>query len=140
MKHPLLQMLVRWSVLALGVALSTKFIPGIRCDGPFTLFCVVLLLTFFNAILKPLLVFFTLPFIVLSLGVGLIVINAALFYLVGRIVDGFSVAGFWPALGGALVVGITNMVVSQFLRGGKRQPPTPPSARPPSSGRDVIDI
>jgi putative membrane protein len=72
--------------------------------------------------------------------VGLIVINAALFYLVGRIVDGFSVSGFWPALGGALVVGITNMVVSQLLRGGKRQPPAPPSARPPSSGRDVIDI
>jgi len=139
MKHPLLQMLVRWSVLALGVALSTKIIPGIHCDGPFTLFCVVLVLTFFNAILKPLLVFFTLPFIVLSLGVGLIVINAALFYLVGRIVDGFSVTGFWPAVGGALVVGVTNMVVSQLLR-GKRQPPTSPSSRPPSSGSDVIDI
>ena len=138
MKHPLLQMLVRWSVLALGVALSTKFIPGIRCDGPFTLMCVVLLLTFFNAILKPLLVFFTLPFIVLSLGVGLIVINAALFYLVGRIVDGFSVAGFWPALGGALVVGVTNMVVSQLLR-GTRTPPSPPTSRPKSGG-DVIDI
>jgi putative membrane protein len=139
MKHPLLQMLVRWSVLALGVALSTKIIPGIHCDGPFTLFCVVLLLTFFNAILKPLLVFFTLPFIVLSLGVGLIVINAALFYLVGRIVDGFSVTGFWPALGGALVVGVTNMVVSQLLR-GKRRPPASRSARPPASGSDVIDI
>lgn len=132
-------MLVRWSVLALGVALSTKIIPGIQCNGPFTLFCVVLLLTFFNAILKPLLVFFTLPFIVLSLGVGLIVINAALFYLVGRIVDGFSVTGFWPAVGGALVVGVTNMIVSQLLR-GKRQSPTPPSPRPPSSGSDVIDI
>jgi len=139
MKHPLLQVLVRWSVLALGVALSTKIIPGIRCDGAFTLFCVVLLLTFFNAILKPLLVFFTLPFIVLSLGVGLIVINAGLFYLVGRIVEGFSVAGFWPALGGALVVGVTNMVVSQLLR-GQRPPPASPSARPKSSGSDVIDI
>jgi putative membrane protein len=138
MKHPLLQMLVRWSVLALGVALSTKFIPGIRCDGPFTLMCVVLLLTFFNAILKPLLVFFTLPFIVLSLGVGLIIINAALFYLVGRIVDGFSVAGFWPALGGALVVGLTNMVVSQLLRG--KRPPSGPSPKPKSGGSDVIDI
>lgn len=139
MKHPLLQMFVRWSVLAFGVALSTKIIPGIRCDGAFTLFCVVLLLTFFNAILKPLLVFFTLPFIVLSLGVGLILINAALFYLVGRIVEGFYVAGFWPALGGALVVGITNMVVSQLLR-GNRPPPSSPSSRPKSGGRDVIDI
>ncbi|MFT3868036.1 MAG: phage holin family protein [Nibricoccus sp.] len=146
MKHPLLQMFVRWSVLALGVALSTKIIPGIRCDGAFTLFCVVAMLTFFNAILKPLLVFFTLPFIVLSLGVGLIVINAGLFYLVGKIVEGFVVDGFWPALGGALVVGVTNMIVSQLLRGNR--PPRGPGPSAPrgesqpkrSSGDDVIDI
>jgi putative membrane protein len=147
MKHPLLQMFVRWSVLALGVALSTKIIPGIRCDGAFTLFCVVAMLTFFNAILKPLLVFFTLPFIVLSLGVGLIVINAGLFYLVGKIVDGFVVAGFWPALGGALVVGVTNMIVSQLLRGnrpprGGAGPGAPSGGSQPkrTSGGDVIDI
>lgn len=141
MKHPFVQMLVRWSVLALGVALSTKIIPGIRCDGAFTLFCVVLMLTFFNAILKPLLVFFTLPFIVLSLGVGLIMINAGLFYLVGRLVQGFTVAGFWPAVGGALVVGITNMVVSRLLRGNRPPRPRAPE-RPASSGgsSDVIDI
>jgi putative membrane protein len=141
MKHPLVQMLVRWSVLALGVALSTKIVPGIRCDGAFTLFCVVLMLTFFNAILKPLLVFFTLPFIVLSLGVGLIVINAGLFYLVGRLVQGFTVAGFWPAVGGALVVGVTNMVVSRLLRGNRpARPQTPPSPPKSPSGNDVIDI
>jgi hypothetical protein len=91
MKHPLLQMLVRWSVLALGVALSTKIIPGIHVDGAFTLFCVVLLLTFFNAILKPLLVFFTLPFIVLSMGVGLIVIKP---HRAGVLRSGI-LAGFW---------------------------------------------
>ncbi|MBK9991210.1 MAG: phage holin family protein [Verrucomicrobia bacterium] len=142
MKHPLLQKLVRWSVLALGIALSTKIIPGIRCDGPFTLFCVVVLLTFFNDILKPLLVFFTMPFIVLSLGIGLILINAGLFYLVSRIVQGFYVAGFWPALGGALVVGVTNMVVSQLLRGKRPPPGTPPSAGPrkQSGAGEVIDI
>lgn len=132
-------MLVRWSVLALGVALSTKIIPGIHVDGAFTLFCVVLLLTFFNAILKPLLVFFTLPFIVLSMGVGLIVINAGLFYLVSRLVQGFYVAGFWPAFGGALVVGVTNMVVSQFLR-GNRPPPSSAGSRKQAGSGDVIDI
>lgn len=143
-------MFVRWSVLALGVALSTKIIPGIHCDGAFTLFCVVAMLTFFNAILKPLLVFFTLPFIVLSLGIGLIMINAGLFYLTGKIVEGFSVAGFWPALGGALVVGVTNMIVSQLLR-GNRPPRGPGGSGPgsasgqsqpkrPAAGGDIIDI
>ena len=140
MKHPLLQMLVRWSVLALGVALSTKIIPGIRVDGAFTLFCVVIFLTCFNAVIKPLLVFFTLPFIVLSLGLGLIVINAGLFYLVSRIVPGFYVAGFWPALGGALVVGVTNMIVSHLLRGNRPPPPSSGGRRTKGNPGDVIDI
>jgi len=74
------------------------------------------LLNFFNAIIKPVLVLFTLPFIVLTLGLGVVVINALLFMLVGRLVDGFHVAGFWPAVWGALVVSVTNLILSRFTR------------------------
>src|SRR5688572_14275925 len=82
------QLLVRWAILALGVVLATKLIPGIHYDNGSTLVVVVLLLSSFNAILKPLLVLFTLPFIVLTLGLGVIVINALLFLFVGRLVEG----------------------------------------------------
>lgn len=138
MNSPFLQLLVRWLVLAIGVTLATKLVEGISCDSTQTLIVVVLLLSFFNAILKPLLVLFTLPFIVLTLGVGVVVINALLFLFVGRLVDGFHVAGFWPAVWGALVVSVTNLVLSGFTRGTARAGTPPPAVK--KKPDDVIDI
>lgn len=126
--------------MALGVVLATKLVNGIHCDDGATLVAVVLLLTFFNAILKPLLVVFTLPFIVLTMGLGIIVINALLFLFVGRLVDGFYVDGFWSAVGGALIVSITNIAFSGIL-GKKSSRKDPPPSRPTKrKGDDVIDI
>lgn len=138
MNSPLLQLLVRWLVLAVGVTIATHIIPGIACDNRTALVVVVLLLSFFNAILKPLLVLFTLPFILLTMGLGMVVINALLFLLVGKLVDGFHVAGFWSAMGGALIVSLTNFVASQLFR---RPPGSPPSNRRRRDSRgDVIDV
>ena len=136
MKHPFINLLVRWSVLALGVALAAKIIPGISYKDGATLFWVVLLLSFFNAILKPLLVLFTLPFILLTLGIGMLVINALLFLWVGRLVDGFHVADFWSALWGALIVSLTNIVLNGLLRTSTSK--TAPAK--PAKRDDVIDI
>ena len=137
MNSPITQLLLRWLVLALGVMLATKIVPGIRCDKGETLIIVVLLLSFFNAILKPLLVLFTLPFILFTMGLGVVVINALLFLLVGRLVNGFLVDGFWSAVGGSLVVSATNLIVSAVTRSGTRPPTTP---KEKSKSDDVIDI
>lgn len=110
MNSALSQLGLRWAILALGVMLATKLGIGIRCDSGSTLLVVVVLLSFFNAILKPLMVLFTLPFILLTLGLGMVVINAWLFMLVAKLVDGFYVASFWSAVGGAMVVSVTNLV------------------------------
>src|ERR1017187_1443482 len=104
MHSPFAHLLVRWLVLALGVVIATHLVPGIHCSGVGALITVVVLLSFFNAILRPVLVLFTLPFIIVTMGLGIIVINAILFLFVARLVDGFAVAGFWPAVGGSLVV------------------------------------
>jgi putative membrane protein len=140
MKHPFVNLLVRWVVLALGVALAAEFVTGIKYDTAGTLFTVVVLLSFFNAILRPILLLFTLPFIVLTLGVGVLVINAVLFLLVGRLVDGFVVTGFWPAFWGSVIVSLTNVVMTQLLRDKGRGPRPPPARRPPGGGGDIIDI
>lgn len=138
MNSPIVQLLVRWVVLALGVMLATKIVPGIACeDGP-TLVAVVLLLSFFNAILKPLLVLFTLPFIVFTLGLGVLLINALLFLFVGELVQGFVVNGFWSALGGSVVVSLTNVIVSVLTR-STTAPKPPPRGRKPKDD-DVIDV
>jgi putative membrane protein len=133
MNHPFVNLLVRWLVLALGVALSTKIVPGISYDSGLTLLVVVLLLSFLNVVVKPFLLLFSLPFIILSLGIGVWLINALLFYFVGRLVDGFHVAGFGSALWGALIVSLTNLILNRLLA----PPRSPPK---PARRDDVIDI
>ena len=135
MRSPLFQLLLRWLVLAIGVLLATRLVPGIRCDDGATLVEVVIVLSFFNAILKPVLVLFTLPFILVTMGLGMVVINAILFLFAARLVSGFHVDGFWSAFFGSLVVSATNFGASLVSR---RRPPPPPPA-PPGRG-DVIDI
>jgi putative membrane protein len=131
MNSPFARLLVRWLVLALGVVIATRVVPGIHCNDLGTLVAVVVLLSVFNAVLRPLLVLFTLPFIIVTMGLGIVVINAILFLFVGRLVDGFTVTGFWPALGGSLVVSVTSFIVSGFTRSARAR-------RPPPGG--VIDI
>ena len=141
MNSSFLALLVRWSVLALGVTIATKVIPGIQYDTVGTLVSVVVLLSLFNAVLKPVLLLFSLPFIVLTLGIGVLFINAFLFLLVGELVKGFSVDTFWHAMGGALIVSLTNMFVS-LLIGKPRGPRGGPRAPAPRKEKpvDVIDI
>ncbi len=141
MNSPFLQLMVRWLVMAMGVTIATRLIGGLHCADGTTLFVVVILLSFLNAILKQLLVLFTLPFIVMTMGLGIVLINALLFLLVGKLVDGFYVAGFGSAIGGALIVSVTNFLASQLFR----RPPGPPRGgngrtRTKSNRDDVIDI
>ena len=142
MNSALSQLFMRWVILALGVTLATKLGIGIRCDSGSTLLVVVVLLSFFNAILKPLMVLFTLPFILLTLGLGMVVINALLFLLVARLVDGFYVASFWSAVGGAIVVSVTNLILNVFTRGprGPGGGGGSPARAKKEKPADVIDI
>ena len=137
MNNAFVNLVLRWLILALGVLLSTKLVPGIRCDTTATLAVVVILLSIFNVVLKPLLMLFALPFIVLTLGLGIWLINALLFYITGRLVQGFHVAGFGSALLGALIVSVTSMVINRLMA-----PPPKPPAPPAGGGKggDVIDI
>ena len=121
--RPLLALIVRWLVLALGVTLAEKLVDGVDCKDGATLFVVVVLLSFFNAVLRPVLVLFTLPFIVLTMGLGLVVINALLFLLVGKLVPGFEVAGFGSAFWAAVIVGLTNFFMTLVM---KQRPPGGP--------------
>jgi putative membrane protein len=140
MNHPFVNLLVRWLILALGVVLSATLVPGIGYADGTTLAVVVVLLSLFNAVLKPLLVLFTLPFIVLSLGVGVWLINALLFYFVGKLVGGFHVAGFGSAMLGSLIVSVTNLVLSRMLRRAGTPPPSPSATSRARGKDDVIDI
>jgi putative membrane protein len=112
--------LLRWAISALGLWLADQILGGLRFDGLGDLVAAALLLGIVNAVVRPLAVFFTFPFTLVTLGLFLLVINAAMLGLVAWLLDGFHVAGFWPALGGWLVVSLTSWVASGFVgeRGG----------------------
>lgn len=102
-------------IIALGVLIASSIAPGIKYDSPEALVLVVVLLTLFNLILRPLLILFALPFVILTFGIGILLINALLFYLVSELVDGFTVTNFWWALLGALIVSLTNLGAGMLM-------------------------
>lgn len=111
----MLHFLVRAAFAAFGLALAARLVSGITYDAPMTIALAVLLLGLVNALLRPLLILLTLPLTVLSFGLFLLVINAGMILLVSRIVPGFQVAGFTPALLAALITGVTSWAAHMLL-------------------------
>jgi putative membrane protein len=107
--------IVRTLIIAAGIGVAAWLIPGVRVDGLGTLILAALLMGLVNAFVRPLLVLLTLPITVLTFGLFLIVINAALFGLVASLLDGFTVTGATPALLGWLVVVFVSWVAGWFI-------------------------
>ena len=106
-----------WLLLSLGVTIAAHTASGISYESVPALIVAVLLLSACNLVLKPILMFFSLPFIILTFGVGIWLINALLFLLVGTLVQGFEVASFGNALWGAFVVSLTGVLASLLFGG-----------------------
>ena len=108
--------LLRIALSSLGLWFATGLIDGLQIDGPMTLVTAALLLGVCNAIVRPLLILLTLPATVLSLGFFLLVINAIVLWLVSAMLPGFTIAGFWSAFFGAIVVGLTGWIGSLLFK------------------------
>ena len=143
------KLLVSCLLLAIGVIIAAHTAKGIHYDSNGALVVAVLLLSLCNLVLKPLLMLFSLPFIILTFGLGIWLINALLFMLVGAVVEGFYVLSFWNALWGAFVVSFTGLIANVFFgtkriqvqaQGAPGTPRAQPQARKPLNDDDVIDI
>lgn len=106
---------LRWLVGGLGLWLASELVPGISIRGGWTLIGSALLLGLVNAIVRPVLVILTLPITILTLGLFLLVINAATLSFVASLFENFTIDGFWSAFLGALVVSITGWLASWFI-------------------------
>jgi putative membrane protein len=107
--------ILRLLVVALGLWLASEWVPGIEIKGAWTLLGAALLLGIVNAVVRPLLIILTLPFTILTLGLFLLVINAAMLGLVAWMFEHFTLSGFWPALFGSIVVSVTGWLASYFI-------------------------
>lgn len=114
------QLLKSWAIIAFGVLIASNTGSGIYYESREALIIAVILLSVLNVFLKPVLMLFSLPFIILTFGIGIWIINALLFLFVGTLVSGFHIDTFGSALWGALVVSITSGVASLLFPGSKQ--------------------
>jgi len=121
-KKFILNLLVNAIALYAAVALISGIIP--QSSNWFSFLWLALIFGLINAILKPILQVVGCPFIILTLGFGGLLINTLLFYLAGEIGTrfgvGFTVAGFWPAFFGALVVSVVSFILGIFIKDDDR--------------------
>jgi putative membrane protein len=110
-------LIIRFVITGVAVFLASHIIPGIRVETVGAGVAAALVLALLNAIVRPVLYVLSLPFIVLTLGLFVIIINAVLLQFVDWLIDGFEVLGFWAGFWGALVISIVssilNLVVSE---------------------------
>ena len=111
-----MKMLFRWIINAGALLLIAEFLPGVFVSGWYSALIVALILGLVNIILKPILIFFTLPINIITLGLFTLFINAFLFWFVSTFIKGFIVFGFWSAFIGALFMSLTNWLVHDLLK------------------------
>lgn len=116
----MLRFLVRVAFAAVGLALSAYLIPGVAYDTVTTLCLAALLLGVVNAFLRPVLFVLTLPLTVVTLGLFLLILNAAMIGLVAYFLKGFTVSGLVPGVLAAIVTGVTSWV-GHMLMGDVRR-------------------
>lgn len=107
--------ILRVAIVCLGLWLAAQILPGLQFDGPGSLLAAALLLGIVNAIIRPIAVVLTLPLTLVTLGLFLVVINAAMLGLVAWLLAGFSISSFWTAVGGALMVSLTSWLASGII-------------------------
>jgi len=121
--RPMTGFILRIVIVALGLWLATRLLPGLHFDTPGTLFTAALLLGVVNAVVRPIAVILTLPLTLVTLGLFLVVINAGMLGLVALLLgSGFQISSFWTAIGASLIVSLTGWVASGLIGGnGKIQ-------------------
>jgi putative membrane protein len=108
--------ILRGVVAALGLWAATKMLSGIHIDTAATLIFAGLLLGLVNAIVRPFALLLSLPALIFTLGLFLLVVNAAMLGLVALLLPGFRIeGGFWTAVGAAIIVSIVSWIGSWFI-------------------------
>ncbi len=107
--------LLRTFITMLGLYFASVLVSGVSIQGTGSLILAAFLLGIVNGFVRPIAFVLTLPLTIVTLGLFLFVLNAAMFGLVAALLDDFVVAGFWSAIFGAIIVSLTSTVASWFI-------------------------
>jgi putative membrane protein len=109
------RLLIHWLISATAVYVTAHMLPGIAIRSFGAALIVALVLGLVNVLIKPVLVFFSIPFLLVTLGLFMLVINALMLQLAAWMVDGFAVQSFWWAMLGSLCISLVAWLMSAVL-------------------------
>lgn len=117
MKHPFARFLLRWFVCSLGLWIAAGLLSeGISYQNELRVIIVAgLVLAIINVVIRPIIVIFSLPAILLSLGLFMIVINGFTVFLASKLYEPLQVSNFWAAMLAGIIIGLVNYLVSAIL-------------------------
>jgi len=107
--------LIQWGLTSLSLWVASYVFNGLRFADGGSLLIAALLLGFANAIVKPLLILFTLPLTVVTMGLFLLVINAIVLMLVSAVVSGFAISSFWTAFFASIFISVFSLFISKLV-------------------------
>jgi len=111
-----MKLILKILLTALAVVVLAKILPGVQITNFTNAIIVAVVLGILRVTVKPLLIFFTLPATIVTLGLFLLVINAVIILLADKIVDGFAVSGFWVALLFSLLLSIFQSILYSLIK------------------------
>lgn len=114
-------LLLRFLIYAVAILITVYLLPGVTLASPWVTLIVAIVLSLINLLLRPIIILFTLPINILTLGLFTFVINALLVMLASWLVPGFMVSGFWWAIAFSLVLTIINAFLKNIIKNGSRQ-------------------
>lgn len=117
LEKPISRFIVRWIVCSLGLWIAASFLSSsISYDSKLKVIILSgLILAIINTILKPILVVFSLPALIFTLGLFMIVINGLTVYIASKLYEPLLVTNFWAAMFAGMVIGLVNYLVTAIL-------------------------
>lgn len=110
-----MNILARLLLTTLTLLVVATYVPGITVDGFYSALIAAIILGLLNLFVKPILIILTFPITIITVGLFVLVINTSLFWFTASFVDGFSVASFWHAFLGSLIVSVVSTVGNRYL-------------------------
>jgi putative membrane protein len=134
----------RWLITTVAVWLAASVVHGITFTSS-GLFLAALVLGLLNAFVRPVMIVLSLPLVVLTLGLFMLVINALLLWSVGSVLKNFHVDGFGSAFWGSVIISLASLLLGALTKSGSSRVEfhsgKPPTRRPPDDdGGPVIDV
>lgn len=111
-----MNIIIRFLLSGVAVMLTAYLLPGAHVEDYWAALLVAVLISVSNVIVKPILVIFTIPITILTLGLFLLVVNAVIILMVDYFVDGFYVDGFWWALAFSLILSVFNSLFGDLTK------------------------